>query len=41
MHLLKAAARFFFLKATNKEVSAHIQLWDPSDIQSGLDAKDL
>lgn len=30
-----------FLKATNKEVSAHIQLWDPSDIQSGLDAKDL
>lgn len=28
-------------KARNKEVSAHVQLWDPCSTQSGLDAKDL
>lgn len=38
---IKGCCQMSFLKATNKEVSAHIQLWDPSDIQSGLDAKDL
>lgn len=37
----KCCYQVSFKKIRNKEVSAHIQLWDPSNTQSGLDAKDL